>query len=74
MGSQCNENAEYKNYRKNNRMYAIKNKTSRETQVKWMDRVEGHLKSVKIIGWRAKVEDRQEWNRIVEQTKTHRGL
>jgi len=29
---------------------------------------------MKIIGWRAKVEDRQEWNRIVEQTKTHLGL
>ena len=26
------------------------------------------------IGWRAKVEDRQEWNGIVEQTKTHPGL
>jgi len=39
----------------------------------WMDRVE-HLKWVKIIGWRAKVEDRQEWNRIVEQTEKHPGL
>ena len=34
MGSPCNENGEYKNYQKNNRMDAIKNKTSRETQVK----------------------------------------
>ena len=33
-----------------------------------------HLKRMKIIGWRAKVEDRQEWNRIVEQTNTHLGL
>ena len=32
------------------------------------------LKRMKIIGWRAKVGDRQEWNRIVEQTKTHTGL
>jgi len=29
---------------------------------------------MKIIGWRAKVEDRQEWNRIFKQTKTHPGL
>ena len=29
---------------------------------------------IQIICWRAKVEDRQEWNRIVEQTKTHPGL
>jgi len=26
------------------------------------------------LRWRAKVEDRQEWNRIVEQTNTHPGL
>jgi hypothetical protein len=29
---------------------------------------------MKIVGWRVKVEDRKEWNRIVEQTKTHPGL
>ena len=40
----------------------------------WMDRVEEDLKRMKIVGWRAKVEDRQEWNRIVEQTETHPGL
>ena len=39
-----------------------------------MDQAEEDLKRKKIFGWRAKVEDRQEWNRIVEQTKTHPGL
>jgi len=40
-----------------------------------MDRVEEDLKRMKIIiGWKAKVKDRQEWNRIVEQTETHPGL
>ena len=39
-----------------------------------MDQVEEDLKRMKIIGWRAKVEDIQEWNRILEQTKTHPGL
>jgi hypothetical protein len=39
-----------------------------------MDQVEKYLKSVKIIGWRVKAEDIQEWSRIVEQTKTHPGL
>ena len=29
---------------------------------------------MKTVGWRAKVEDRQEWNRTVEQTETHPGL
>jgi hypothetical protein len=39
-----------------------------------MDQVEEDLKGMKIIGWRVKGEDRQEWSRIVEQTKTHPGL
>ena len=42
-------------------------------RLRWMDQVEEDLKRMKIIGWKAKVEDR-EWNRIVEQTKTHPGL
>jgi hypothetical protein len=29
-------------------------------RLRWMDRVEEDLKRMKIIGWRAKVEDRQE--------------
>jgi hypothetical protein len=43
-------------------------------RLRWMDQVEEDLKRMKIIGWRAKVEDRQEWNRIVGQTETHPGL
>ena len=43
-------------------------------RLRWMDQVEEDLKRMKIIGCRVKVEDRQEWNRIVEQTKTHVGL
>jgi hypothetical protein len=31
-----------------------------------MDNVEESLKRMKIVGRREKVEDRQEWNRIVE--------
>jgi hypothetical protein len=41
-------------------------------RLRWMDQVKD-LKRMKIVGWRAKV-DRQKWNRIVEQTKTHPGL
>jgi len=36
-----------------------------------MDRAEEDLKRMRMVGWRAKVKDGQEWNRIVEQTKTH---
>jgi hypothetical protein len=43
-------------------------------RLRWMNQVEEDLKRMKIIGLRAKLEDRQEWNRIVEQTKTHLGL
>jgi hypothetical protein len=39
-----------------------------------MDQVEEDLKRKKITGWRVKAEDREEWRRIVEQTKTHPGL
>ena len=39
-----------------------------------MDQVEEDLRRMKITGWRVKTEDRQVWNRIVEQTKTHPGL
>ena len=42
-------------------------------RLRWIDQVED-LKRVGVVGWRAKVEDRQGWNRIVEQTKTHPGL
>jgi hypothetical protein len=39
-----------------------------------MDQVEDDLRKMKIANWRKKAEDRQVWNRIVEQTKTHPGL
>jgi hypothetical protein len=42
-------------------------------RVRWMDQVEG-LNRMKITGLRVQAEDRQEWSRIVEQTKTHPGL
>jgi hypothetical protein len=43
-------------------------------RLRWMDQVEEDLKRMKIVGWRATVEDRQGWDRIVEQTETHPGL
>jgi len=72
MGSPCNENGEYKNCQKNNRMDATR--PVGRLRLRWMDQVEEDLKRMKTVGWRTKVEDRQEWNRIVEQTKTHPGL
>ena len=43
-------------------------------RLRWMDHAEEDLKRMKIVGWRVKVEDGQEGNRIVEQTKIHPGL
>jgi hypothetical protein len=39
-----------------------------------MNQVEEDLRKMKIVNWRKKIEDRQVWNRVVEQTKTHPGL
>jgi hypothetical protein len=43
-------------------------------RLRWMDQVEEDLKRMKITGWTVRAEDREKWNRIVEQTKTHPGL
>jgi hypothetical protein len=51
-----------------------KTRTVGRPRLRWMDQVEEDLKRIKVTGWRVKAEDRQEWSRIVEQTKTHPGL
>jgi hypothetical protein len=43
-------------------------------RLRWMDQVEEDLRRMRITGWRVKAEDREEWSRIVEQTKTHPGV
>jgi hypothetical protein len=43
-------------------------------RLRWMDQVEEDLKRMRITGWKVRAEDREEWSRIVEQTKTHPGL
>jgi len=43
-------------------------------RLRWMDQVEEDLRRMKITGWRVKIGDRQVWNRIVEQPKTHPRL
>jgi len=43
-------------------------------RLRWMDQIEEDLKRMEIIGWRTKVKIRQEWNKIVEQTKNHPGF
>jgi hypothetical protein len=43
-------------------------------RLRWMDQVEEDLKRMRITGWRVRAEDREEWSKIVQQTKTHPGL
>ena len=38
---------------------SYKTRPAGRPRLRWMDQVEEDLKRVKIIGWRAKVEDRQ---------------
>jgi len=64
----------YRTTRKITEWTPYKTRPAGRPRLSWMDQVEEDLKRMKIIGWRAKVKDRQEWNRIVGQTKTHRGL
>jgi hypothetical protein len=51
-----------------------KTRTAGRPRLRWMDQVEEDLRKMKIVNWRKKIENRQVWNRIVEQTKTHPGL
>jgi hypothetical protein len=41
-------------------------------RLRWIDQVEEDLKM--ITGWRVRAEDREEWSKIVEQTKAQPGL
>jgi hypothetical protein len=52
---------------------AYKARSAGRPRLRWMDQVEEDLKRMRITGWRVKAEDREEWSRIVEQTKTHPG-
>jgi hypothetical protein len=63
-----------RNTRKITEWKPYKTRTVGRPRLRWMDQVEEDLRKMKIANWRKKMEDRQTWNRIVEQTKTHSGL
>jgi hypothetical protein len=41
---------------------------------RWIDEVEEVLKIIGIRNWNAVAKDRQEWRKIVLETKVHNGL
>jgi hypothetical protein len=63
-----------RNSRKITEWIPYKARPAERPRLRWMDQVEEDLKRMRITGWRERAEDREEWSRIVEQTKTHPGL
>jgi hypothetical protein len=43
-------------------------------RLRWLDQVEEDLQKMKVQNWREKSKDRDVWNKIVKQAKTHQGL
>jgi len=41
---------------------------------RWIEDIEGVMQTVRIRRWRKQCEERAEWKRITEKTKTHSGL
>jgi len=43
-------------------------------KIRYMEQIEQDIGTLKIRNWRSKAQDRSEWRKILEQTKTHKGL
>jgi hypothetical protein len=41
---------------------------------KWIVYIEENMQIIGIKGWRKQCKEREEWKRITEKGKTHRGL
>jgi hypothetical protein len=42
--------------------------------MRWLDDVESDLKKMKVIGWKEKMRNSEQWSLVVEEVKTHPGL
>jgi hypothetical protein len=43
-------------------------------RMRWTDGVEEELRSLGVVNWKAKAQERDGWRKILEQAKTHEGL
>ena len=41
---------------------------------RWLQDVEQDMRRMRIRGWKGKVQDRDEWRKIVKEAKTHNSL
>jgi hypothetical protein len=45
-----------------------------KSALRWLDSVEGDLKSMGVTNWRRKSQDRDQWREIIKEAKVHHGL
>jgi hypothetical protein len=43
-------------------------------RMRWMDGVEKDLRSLGVVNWRARAEERDGWRKFLEQANAHKGL
>jgi hypothetical protein len=42
--------------------------------MRWVDGVEKDLRNLGVVNWKTKAQERDDWRKFLEQTKTHKGL
>jgi hypothetical protein len=43
-------------------------------RMRWIDGVEYDLRSLGVVNWKAKAQEKDGWRKFLEQAKTHEGL